>query len=55
MNKDDIRRLVRARKQMLDEAERLAAAQRVFDTVRSMAAYMVAHKVLLYHSLPDEL
>ncbi len=55
MNKNDIRRSVRARKQMLDEAERLAAAQRVFDTVRKMAAYTVAHRVLLYHSLPDEL
>ncbi|MBO4943015.1 MAG: 5-formyltetrahydrofolate cyclo-ligase [Muribaculaceae bacterium] len=55
MNKEDIRRQVRARKQMLDDNERLAAARRVFDTVRSMAAYTVARRVLLYHSLPDEL
>jgi len=55
MTKDDIRRQVRARKQMLDDAERVAAARRVFDTVRSMAAYTVARRVLLYHSLPDEL
>ena len=53
MTKEEIRR--RARKQMIDQSERLAAAQRVFDTVRSMAAYMVARRVLLYHSLPDEL
>lgn len=55
MTKEEIRRQVRARKQMIDQTERLAAAQRVFDTVRSMAAYMVARRVLLYHSLPDEL
>lgn len=55
MNKDEIRRQVRARKQMLDSSERLAAARRVFDTVRSMAAYMMARRILLYHSLPDEL
>lgn len=55
MTKEEIRRRVRARKQMIDQSERLAAAQRVFDTVRSMAAYMVARRVLLYHSLPDEL
>ena len=39
---------------MLTHAERAAAAARVFDTVRSMAAFMVAHKILLYNSLPDE-
>ena len=53
--KDDIRRRVRACKSVLSDEERALAAERVFDTVRSMAAYMVAHKVLMYHSLPDEL
>lgn len=55
MNKDDIRRSVRARKTMLDDSEKSAAARRVFDTVRNMAAYTVARNVLLYHSLADEL
>lgn len=55
MNKDEIRRRVRARKAMLTDAERLAAAQRVFDRVRAHAAYLMAHRVLLYNSLPDEL
>lgn len=55
MNKDDIRRQVRARKTMLDDNEKLAAAKRVFDTVRNMAAYTMAKNVLLYHSLADEL
>ena len=55
MNKDDIRRQVRARKSMLDDNEKIAAARRVFDTVRNLAAYTVARNVLLYHSLADEL
>ncbi len=54
-SKEDIRSRVRACKSMLGEAERVAAASRVFDRVRSMAAFMMAHRVLLYHSLPDEL
>ncbi|MDE6564062.1 MAG: 5-formyltetrahydrofolate cyclo-ligase [Muribaculaceae bacterium] len=54
-SKEDIRSRVRACKSMLGEAERIAAASRVFDRVRSMAAFMMAHRVLLYHSLPDEL
>ena len=55
MKKDDIRRYVRGRKAMLDDAERHAAARRVFDRVRNMAAFVMAHRVLLYNSLPDEL
>ena len=55
MNKDDIRAQVRARKAMLDNDERIGAAKRVFDTLCSMAAFTLAEKVLVYHSLPDEL
>lgn len=40
---------------MLDDVERQQAAQRIYDTVRNMAAYIMARRVLLYHSLPDEL
>ena len=54
-NKDDIRRRIRARKQLVDDTERREAARRVFDRVRRMAAFVVAERVLLYHSLPDEL
>lgn len=55
MNKDDIRRQVRARKTMLDAEERLEAARSVFETLSKMAAFVMADKVLMYHSLPDEL
>lgn len=55
MNKEDIRRQVRARKKLLDDTERLQAAERVFEAVRNMSAYILADHILLYHSLPDEL
>lgn len=40
---------------MLDEAEKLAAADRVFERVENSAAFQMAEKILMYHSLPDEL
>lgn len=55
LSKDDIRRRVRACKSVLGDAERVSAAARVFEKVRSMAAFMMAHRILLYNSLPDEL
>ena len=55
MNKDEIRRRVRAQKSVLDDTERLQAAERVFEAVKRMAAFTMAENILLYHSLPDEL
>ena len=55
MKKDEIRRSIRARKALLDEEEKTAAAARVFEAVERMAASTVARRILLYHSLPDEL
>ena len=40
---------------MLDDDERLAAAERVFDALSGMAAFTMADRVLIYNSLPDEL
>lgn len=40
---------------MLDEAEQVSAASRVFERLESSAAFQMAEKILLYHSLPDEL
>lgn len=50
--KDDIRRRVRACKSVLTDDERLAAAARVFGRVRSMAAFVMARRILMYNSLP---
>ncbi|MDE5720485.1 MAG: 5-formyltetrahydrofolate cyclo-ligase [Paramuribaculum sp.] len=55
MKKDDIRRTVRARKSLLTEREKNEAAQSVFDRLEQMAAFMMADRILMYHSLPDEL
>ena len=40
---------------MLSEAEKLAAADLVFERLETSAAFQMAEKILLYHSLPDEL
>lgn len=55
MNKEDIRLRIRARKNMLDDNERLAAAEAVFNMLERTAAFMMADNILMYHSLPDEL
>ena len=55
MNKNDIRTRVRARKNLLSEQEKADAAQRVFQRLEQSAAFMLADRILMYHSLPDEL
>ncbi len=40
---------------MLSEEERMAAADDVFARLEQTAAFLMADKVLMYHSLPDEL
>lgn len=55
MKKDDIRRQVKARKSLLSDDERRYAANRVFSFVEKTAAFMLAEKILMYHSLADEL
>ena len=46
---------MRARKNLLDDRERTGAAAPVFALLEKMAAFVMADKVLMYHSLPDEL
>lgn len=40
---------------MMLESEKLDAARQVFDVLENSAAFMLAEKILMYHSLPDEL
>lgn len=40
---------------MLDETERQLAADAVFARLESSAAFQLAERILMYHSLPDEL
>lgn len=40
---------------MLLEAEKMSAADEVFNQLEKTAAFLLADKILMYHSLPDEL
>lgn len=55
MKKEDIRRNIKARKCLVSSQEAFDAAERVFDRLERTAAFMLADKILMYHSLPDEL
>ena len=55
MDKQEIRRRIKNRKQLITETERRDAARAVFNALERTAAFMVADHILIYHSLPDEL
>ncbi|MDE6160937.1 MAG: hypothetical protein K2F77_04695, partial [Muribaculaceae bacterium] len=55
MNKEEIRMRMRAHKNLLDDADRRSAAATVFAVLERMAAFVLAERVLVYNSLPDEL
>lgn len=55
MKKEDIRRIIKARKCLLSEDEKIRAAESVFSKLEEAAAFLLADNILLYHSLPDEL
>lgn len=55
MKKEDIRSRVKAHKALLSDAERRSAAEAVFSMLEQTAAFMMSDRILMYHSLPDEL
>ncbi|MDE7336167.1 MAG: 5-formyltetrahydrofolate cyclo-ligase, partial [Muribaculaceae bacterium] len=55
MTKDQIRRAIRARKLLLTESDRHSAAEAVFAALERTAHFILADRVLIYASLPDEL
>lgn len=55
MKKEDIRHNIKAHKCLLAAEEAAAAADKVFNRLERTAAFILADKILLYHSLPDEL
>ncbi len=55
MEKNEIRRKIKAMRSMLLESERIAAAEEVFAQLEKSAAFIMANHILMYHSLPDEL
>lgn len=54
-SKEELRRRIRNRKQLITDTERRTAARSVFDALERTAAFLMADRILLYHSLPDEL
>lgn len=55
LEKNDIRRKVKALRVMLSEFEKQRAAEEVFSRLEKTAAFLMADRILMYHSLPDEL
>lgn len=55
MEKGEIRRKVKALRTMLSDLEKKSAAREVFDRLEQTAAFLLADRILMYHSLPDEL
>ncbi len=54
MEKREIRHKIKNMRQMLTERERISAADAVFSQLEQTAAFMLADRILMYHSLPDE-
>ena len=55
MEKSDIRRKIKALRTMLSDEDKNSAAEEVFEQLEKTAAFLLADKILMYHSLPDEL
>lgn len=55
MEKNEIRRKINNMRRMLDDMERRSAADEVFSRLEQTAAFLMADRILMYHSLPDEL
>lgn len=55
IDKKELRRKIKNMRLMLTEAEKLSAADMVFEQLERCAAFIVSKHILLYHSLPDEL
>ena len=53
--KNEIRRKIKSLRVVLPEQERLSAAEEVFSRLERTAAFMLADRIMMYHSLPDEL
>ena len=55
MEKHEIRRKINSMRRMLTDLERRQAAEEVFSRLEETAAFLMADRILMYHSLPDEL
>lgn len=55
MEKNEIRKKIKTLRRMLSEVEKRNAADEVFARLEKTAAFLLADRILMYHSLPDEL
>ena len=53
--KNEIRYKMKGLRVVLPESTRKSAAEEVFDRLEKTAAFMLADRIMMYHSLPDEL
>lgn len=53
-NKRFLRRKIKNMRLALSEMEKAVAADSIFTRLESLAPFMMAQKILMYHSLPDE-
>lgn len=54
IDKHELRKKVRQMRRMLTDQERYAASCAVFERLEQTAAFQLADRILMYHSLPDE-
>lgn len=55
MEKHEIRRKIKGMREMLTQLEKATAAEEVFGRLEKTAAFLLSDRILMYHSLPDEL
>lgn len=55
MEKRELRKKINGMRRMLSELEKMDAAEEVFSQLEKTAAFLMADRILMYHSLPDEL
>lgn len=53
--KNEIRYKMKSLRVLLPESTRKSAAEEVFDRLEKTAAFLMADRIMMYHSLPDEL
>ena len=55
LEKNEIRRKIKGLRVVMPESSRKNAAEEVFSRLEKTAAFMLADRIMMYHSLPDEL
>ena len=54
-DKSELRYKMKSLRLIMPETERRRAAEEVFDRLEKTAAFLMADRIMMYHSLPDEL